>query len=537
MQTVRKKPITLEKQQRLSLSRLWKLQRNFFDNQGIEAWRSGYVPHHITSNPFITDAYAKVVFGFLRDCEAVLDFGQPVYIVELGSGPGRFGYLFLKKFLALQRNSVLKNIPIKYVMTDVAERNVDYWRAHPWLQSLVDEGLLDFARFDVEHDRQLKLIHSRETISAEFLTNPLIVIANYIFDSIPQDAFFVSDGRLFETLVTLTTPQKEKDADDPEILSRIKLSYDYNQVNGKYYKDESWNRLLLDYKRRLSDASFLFPTAALECVRDLQQLSRGRMLLLSGDRGYSSDQELKLGKGAPVLSLHGSFSLMVDYQIIGEYCGQLGAQVLHPPPPADHLSISAFMFGDVPGDFIETRQAYAEAIEKFGPDAFFTLKEMVAQIYDALGLSEILAFLRLSGWDYKRFWECLPVLKKHLADISDFEKQQLHGAILKVWDSYLPIGEQIDLAFELGTLLLEMEFHQEALVFLQHSVDLYGSAPGTAYNIAVCYYALGQIDQSLEHIKQALSLDPAFAEAEALRAELETALSSTTLKPQGKRRA
>src|SRR6185369_11831847 len=87
----------LEENQRLSESLLWRLQRNYFERQGIEAWRSGAVPHHITSSPFIADAYAKVVMGFLRDWK--LDRRAPIYIVELGSGSGRFAYAFLKKFL------------------------------------------------------------------------------------------------------------------------------------------------------------------------------------------------------------------------------------------------------------------------------------------------------------------------------------------------------------------------------------------------------------------------------------------------------
>jgi tetratricopeptide (TPR) repeat protein len=185
------------------------------------------------------------------------------------------------------------------------------------------------------------------------------------------------------------------------------------------------------------------------------------------------------------------------------------------------------MFGNPSGRYIETRQSYAEAIEKFSPDDFFTLKEGVARIYEALTLDQILAFLRLSCWDYKRFWECLPIVKKHLPDFSDFQKQRLHEAILKVWDSYLPIGEASDLAFELGTLLLEMEFHADALKFLQCSVDLYGMSPGTAYNIAVCHYSLGQMDQALDHVSQALTLDPKFTEARTLRTETESVLRAT----------
>lgn len=528
---------SLETNERLSRSLLWRLQRNYFKRHGIEAWRSGAVPHHITSSPFIADAYARVVMGFLRDWNSLFDHSQPVHIVELGSGSGRFAYSFLKKFLNLYRNSVLKEIPVKYVMTDFAENNLEYWRTHPALQPLIQEGSLDLARFDLENDVQIELLHSGETLSSATLRNPLIVISNYVFDSTPQDAFLAGDENLFEILVSLTTPQNELDIDDPDILSRVEISAHENPVNGNYYDDPKCNRILLDYKQRLSGTAFLFPTAALHCVRNLHHLSGGRMLLLSGDRGYSHDEALRLGSGIPTFALHGCFSLVVDYQIIGEYCRQLGARVLHPTGPSDHLNISAFMCGDLPGDFIETRHAYAEAIEKFGPDDFFTLKEGFAQILDALTLDEILSFLRLSCWDYKRFCECLPEVKKQLPDMTNCQKQRLHEAILKVWDTYLPIGEDSDLAFELGTLLLEMGFYAEALEFLQRSVDLYGVAPGNTYNIAACYYSLGRMDQALDYVNQALSLDHEFAEAMTLQRELESALSSTAHKPPQKRRA
>jgi tetratricopeptide (TPR) repeat protein len=530
------KTVPLEANQRLSKSLLWRLQRNYFEQQGIEAWRSGTVPHHITSSPFIADAYARVVMGFLRDW-SMLDHGQPVHIVELGSGSGRFAYSFLKKFLELQRNSILKGIPVRYVMTDFTESNIEHWRKHPSLLPFINKGLLDFARFDLESDVQFELLDSGETLSTDTLRNPLIVISNYVFDSTRQDAFAVAEENLFELLITLTTPEPESDLADPDILSRVKISANENRINGNYYDDPKWNRILLDYKQRLIDTSFLFPTSALQCIQNLHRLADGRMLLLSGDQGYSRDEVLKLGKGTPSFAFHGSFSMMVDYQIIGEYCRQLGASVLHPPRASEHLNISAFMFGDVPGNFIETRQAYAETIEKFGPDDFFTLKETFEEIYDELTLQQILAFLRLSCWDYKRFRECLPVLKNHLPEMSELQKQQLHEAIVKVWDTYLPIGEENDLAFELGTFLLEMEFHEEALAFLQRSVDLHGIAPGTAYNIAVCYYSMNLLDQALDYVNQALSLDPKFAEAKALRRGLESAIASTTRKPRQRRRA
>ena len=529
MQKVDQESCLLETNRRLSKSLLWRLQRNYFERQGIDAWRSGTVPHHITSSPFIADAYARVVMGFLRDWNSSLDYSQPVHIVELGSGSGRFAYSFLKKFLRRHRSSVLKDIPVKYVMTDFTKSNLDYWRTHPWLLPLIEAGSLDFARFDLESDVQLELLHSGEMLLNETLRNPLVVIANYVFDSTPQDAFVCADEKLFEILVSLT-PQKEIDTGDTGSLSSVEFSTHENLVNGNYYDDPKWNRILLDYKQRLDDTAFLFPTSALHCIRNLHCLSGGRMLLLSGDRGYSHDDALKLGSGILDFAVHGSFCMMVDYQIIGEYGRQLGGQVLHPAKQAESLNISAFLFGDPADDFVETNQAYDEAIEKFGPDDFFTLKEGIAEHYDALNLDQILAFLRLSCWDYKRFGECLPVLKEHLPDITNVQKKQLHETIMKVWDSYLPIGEEDDLAFQLGTLLLEIDYYAEALELLQHSVDLYGMAPGTAYNMGVCCYGLGQMEQALGYVNHALQLDPELETAITLRAQLRTVVPAMTVR-------
>ncbi|HEV2862322.1 MAG TPA: tetratricopeptide repeat protein [Pyrinomonadaceae bacterium] len=423
--------------------------------------------------------------------------------------------------LYAERDSALKGIPVRYVMTDLAERNLEYWRAHPRLRPLVEEGSLDFALFDAERGRELTPVVSGEPLSAGAMRNPLMVVSNYFFDSLPQDAFAVAEGRLSEMLVTVSTPRREPDPEDPDILSRVEVAYDHAPADGDYYEDPAWNRILEDYSRRLPSAAFLFPVAALKCVEYFHALSGGRMLLLSGDRGYCDDEAILRGEGTPTPAVHGSFSMMVDYQAVGEYCRHLGGQVLHPAHRAESLNVSAFLFGGpADGGFVETRQAYEEAVEKFGPDDFFTLKEGVAGVYDSLSPGQLLAFLRLSGWDHRRFLECLHVFKRHLPELDETRKRELGRAVRSVWDAYLPIGEEEDLAFHLGTLLLEMESYAEALEFLQHSEDLYGPEPGTAYNMAVCCHGLRQTAKALEHVNRALELDADFDAARALRIKL-----------------
>src|SRR5262245_35207478 len=82
---------------RLSRSVLWGLQPRFYERQGMAAWSEGIVPHHVTCNPYLARAYARVVLGFVRDWRDRLDPSQPVYIVELGAGSGRLAFHLLRQ--------------------------------------------------------------------------------------------------------------------------------------------------------------------------------------------------------------------------------------------------------------------------------------------------------------------------------------------------------------------------------------------------------------------------------------------------------
>lgn len=522
--------VVLEQSQPLSRSLLWQIQRRYFERQGVEAWRQGIVPHYITSNPFIAHAYARVVFGFLRDCHSAInqhkdagfpgmDLEQPVYLIELGSGSGRFAFHFLKKLLGFYQHSIFKDVPFKYVMTDFAERNVDFWHSHPALRPFVEQGLLDFACFDVEQDENIELQRSADTLTSKTVKNPLVVMANYFFDSIPQDVFYIEGDQLHESLVTLSSSQEETNLDDPEILNRIQISYENHPTSPEYYDDPDWNRLLRDYQQRLASTTILFPCAALQCIRHLRQLSNGRMLLLSGDKGYIKEESL-LGWGEPKLNLHGSFSMMVNYHAIRQYFQNQGGRVFHASHQHNNLNISAFLLGNHPNGYLETRQAFIETIENCGPDDFYTLIKGIGNNYNALALEQILSLLRLSGWDAKIFKECFSALLNHVESAPVLLKQELHCALQQVWDNYYHIGEEPDLAFYMAMLLYGMQYYTEALDYFQRSLRLYGSDPSTFYNMGMCHYSLRQLDAALECINQTLELDSTFEAAKAMRIKL-----------------
>src|ERR1700694_5714165 len=132
----------------LSRSVIWELQRQFYVQRGLKAWTEDMVPQFITNNPFIAEIYARVVAGFLFDCVNLEGNGlspqNPLHILELGAGPGKFSYLFLRHLTALLREKKMPIELVRYCMTDCSENMIQSWRSNAYLAEFVELGILEF---------------------------------------------------------------------------------------------------------------------------------------------------------------------------------------------------------------------------------------------------------------------------------------------------------------------------------------------------------------------------------------------------------
>lgn len=64
----------------------------------MELWNKGVVPNFVSSNAYIAHSYAQLIIAFLQDgmkedSTMPLDMHDPLYIVELGAGKGKFSHL------------------------------------------------------------------------------------------------------------------------------------------------------------------------------------------------------------------------------------------------------------------------------------------------------------------------------------------------------------------------------------------------------------------------------------------------------------
>lgn len=515
--------VILEDKKPLSQSMVWKLQSDFYSAQGPEAWIKGIVPQYITTNPYIANLYAKTVFAYCRDiaCSADYDRNSTIYILELAAGVGRFTYTFLTRFLQMIEKSPLKGLNFKYIVSDFAEQNITYWLGHSYLKPYFERGVLDCATFDMTKDEELTLRYSGERINKGTLSNPLILFANYTFDSLPQDTFYVSQGELYEGLITVTSGGEQPDPDDRSILSGLDYYYIDQKIPGTgYYKETEINDILLYYRDHLEDTAFSLPIVSIRCMNRLRELFGDDILLLSTDKGYRNIASMDKNYH-PFLSKHGSISLTVNFHALELYFQGLGGKAIHSRYDHENVTMSLFLLSRRQHAFAETTMAYEEIIEGIGPDDFYVLKKAVVPHVKTLTTRELLTFLRYTAWDARTFIEFYNTLLERISEEENFPKDELVAAIHHIRENYFPIGEEGDLSYCLGSLLAYFGYDRDAIRLFETSLEFYGEDSAINYEIALSYYNLQEYGKALEYTDKSLALDPEFEESLKLRNALE----------------
>lgn len=550
-----------------SRSHLWKLMMSFYDRQGVESWAQGIVPHFITSNTFIAKKYSNVLRAFMRDATrpnaaSPLDKSEPFYIVELGTGSGKFSFFFLK---ALAEAEACMDFPldnIKYIMTDFTEQNFNFWKTHPALAPYVARGIVDFAIFDATKDAELHLFNSGHVIRPGSCKNPVGIIANYLFDTLYHDLFQVDGGFLKEGLISVGSKRAdEPDPLDPEIIKRLSNLYKYEPIDECYYGTDQphLNNILKwyhDYYDPLSSgATILVPVGALSAIDRLSKLAvDSRLVILSGDKGNNNPDHFR-GVSDPHIAVHGSFSVMVNYHAIGVYIASRGGFALHSPQEEASLKVSLFVLpatssaAGIPMNalydegldsvcedrsraFPQLTQAFEDEIVSFGPNDFFVMQKALKEDTKTPSLKAVLALLKLSCWDPDTFYKFRDVLLDHSPSCAPKLKRDVKHGIPLVWKNYYALDKEKDIAFEIGRLYYGIHDYDAALAFYSLSAREMGKHHVTSHNMGLCHYSKKQLDLAASCFEDAYALNSSYQKAatwlQRVRTEMATAASTST---------
>ncbi len=497
----------VEGRRRLSESIVWKLQREFYSRAGPEAWKPKGVPSFVTNNAFIARAYARLTTALLRDLlrTGALEASQPVYVLELCGGAGRFAYLFLRALQAERAaQPELAAVPVRYVLTDLVEANLEKARGHERLRPFVEQGLLEFARYDLEQDDAFTLMGSGQRIAKGSLRNPALAIANYAFDTVHHDVFRVRSGLLQEALATAVSSRREDALDDPSMLGRLSLRWEGEPLSSVYvYDDPLTNRVLAGYTR-LDDTSVLIPTGALRCIRTMMGWSGGRLLLIAGDKSFSSEEELR-NRSDPVLAVHGgSFSFTVNFDAIATWFEAAGGEALRPSRLDFQFKVAAFAAGLA--EPVETRAAFAREIDGFGPGEYFHLSYTLRKEHTAPSLDVMLAAFKLGDWDPEMVVACRQVLTQKARKAPAWFKHELSRGLDQAWERVFPMHRNF--AMDLAWIALGIDQPGQAIHFAKESLRLYGSSAIGLAVIGLAHATEGDNASALRYAERALALEP-----------------------------
>ncbi|HUQ04228.1 MAG TPA: SAM-dependent methyltransferase [Kofleriaceae bacterium] len=420
---------------RLSDSPIWDVQRAYFEQQGPRAWASGTVPHYVTCNPVMGRAFAEVLAGFASDCARARPVAaaepRTLHIVELGAGSGRLGWNIVRALRAAV-DAKAQGWRFVYVLTDISEETIAWWQTHPQLAPLIAAGLVDVARFDATCDRAITLRASGRIVDPERPADELVVVANYVFDGLPTDVFEAVGGELYECLVATSAAASPAGRG----FGELELAWRARPAPRRSYDDAIQQRILEEHAA--VDGVFPFPTAALSALDRLRALTRGPLLVLSADKGTTRLDELAAA-GPPSFATHGSLSMQVNFAALGAWALAHGGSWFHNEHHHGSLEVCAMVLGTQPR--AATIAGFERAIAQRGPDDFYALKRLLVARAAELTCHELLAYLRLSGYDAKLFLDCAPALRTHARSAHGEEQHDYVLALARVLDGYLSIGE------------------------------------------------------------------------------------------------
>ena len=455
---------------RLSDAEIFRSNQAWYEDTGASAWGDDKVPYYAASNAGSARATAEVVAAFASEV------GAPVQIVEIGCGSGRFGFL-----LALELEELLPQGGWTLTLTDAAPSLVDAVRSNDAFQRLEHPERVRFEVLDAVE---------APTVGGD---GPLVLVANYLIDSLPQDAFLQVDGALQEVHY------------DPALAAVPAPLEPY----GEPALDAVVRRRA---ESLAADGPFTVPVAGL---RLLEAAAQGRPAFLGivADRGWVRDAEIP--RQLPVFDGHnGAVSLMVDLCALQAW-GELAGWGLLPAPRPAHVHWVTVARG-LPSDGATARMARRVFDETSPMDHVYAFTSAV-WAGKSLVYRLVFAHLRLARWDPDAFLWIQEALSNELSGEVQGFRSALFDLLQDVLARRYDVPGRLPLEPAVAAVYRAHGAYAEAEALLVARIGRAGGTAALWRDVAGCRQALGRLPDALEALDQALACDPFDEEARMLR--------------------
>lgn len=494
----------------LSESIIWNLNQTFYKDHGIDAWRKNEVPSHITSNSMVGKTYAEMLFGILMDFRHE-KHNQRMYFLEMGAGHGKLAFYILTHLERILEKNTVKLPEYTYILSDISEKNLDFFSHNDQLKTFINRGLLDLSYFNALSQEPIYLRHSKKNIIPNYLKYPLVGIGNYFLDSIPADLYKVDKGIIYQARTHVLLD--ESTSEENMLIDDLNFNFKYAPISLETLKSKGFQYLLEYYKRHLTQGFFFLPTTGILCMEYLESCSQSGLIMLVMDKGFHKLEQLENNR-EPEIIQHGSTSIWVNFHALAKHTETKSGRSLLPSHSHVHINVVVYAWLHKTNNLENLITCYKRSVDDFGPNEINSLMKFSYAHIASISLTEIIANLRMNQYDPHYFNTVLPRLKQLCSDISKDDRDELYAVIPLIYELYFYLGETADFTYELGGLMFDMAYYKEAVSYFQKSLINHGPKPDVYFNMALCFYQL-RLDEAFLSVKAIANID--FPEDEILK--------------------
>ncbi len=489
----------IEDAKRLSHSKLWDIQRNYFNTKGLDAWK-GEVPFYVSSNCFIANVYANLVFRLIQQAHlASPSHPLSFQIIELGAGTGKFSFYFIKFFLELLKASEL-SVNFCYTLTDFSEKIIssiqDNHSFTELKKQLAANQTIECTVWDFE-TAQKSIVKPGHTP---------IIIANYVFDCIKQDKFNIDNGVLHEVQVALTNRYLKFDPLAPKTLKDIEFKESNVAVDpNTYYEDSKLNAVLKNYIATMKTGTeFCMPVGAFNFISLLDDTQP--YYLLVGDKGLSRTEDFEATQRRELMSYDGCYSFLLNFNALKQYFEQLGGEYIG----TDYVyTFGVHLYGNrlAKKTVHAVKNDFNEIATRFGPKEYLSIcQEFQGSCY-RFKLDTIIDFIKLSNYDPDAYGIVHDRLIEQLPLVNDFNKPNILWTMNQVENNIYVLGTAFDTYNLLGIFYQLIGDLEKAEELFNKSINILGPSGPTYHNLGILHTLKKDKAAAIQYFEKSLQIE------------------------------
>lgn len=525
--------VTLQPPTPFDQSILWRIHDAYFAARGIDAWNQGEVPFYSTSNY----ATARQHAGFLTDLvmsqieQGRLEDDDPIWVLEVGSGLGRFASNFLRA-LEVASGPIGADIfsRIRYVLSDYSERSLREALRTGGLKPFVETGHIVPALFDLRDPSRLVFLDGATGPDGRNAADnagkaPLqMVIANYVCCVVPLKNMQhkLADG-WYEQWVRVETNLEDGIARAPgdiidEMLANptregmvkklgIHLEWRERPLD-LVYPRELHQRILSDLVADIGDATIGYPHGFIEFVDAVSRFLAPGGVVLVNDYGAIDKKDLK-GLSERRSQIYGnSIANSINFSVFDSFAAVTTWELLRTRDPLDSLH-TAILRPGIPWSDRERQGFYRNYVQWRGGDDILDFTHTARQYAEKKDWERALRF-------WKRCIELEPENPDHYYRAGD---AAIDGGHYDLAIRYLEHGLGIssadhshDFEFQLGRATCLAQDYKSSITWYERALTK-ENHPTTWTNLGVLYESDGRFADAFRCFKRAMEIDPKYARA------------------------